>query len=40
MHQDGKSDTVDVTLASRLMGTERRIDSHKHVSVEHLCRRL
>lgn len=36
MYRDCKSDTADVTLASRLTGTERCIDSHKHVTVEHL----
>lgn len=32
MYRDCKSDTADVTLAS-LTGTERCIDSHKHVTV-------
>jgi len=36
--RDRKSDTADVTLASRLTGMERCIDGHKHVTVEHLCR--
>lgn len=36
-----KSDTADVTPRfSRLTGMERCIDSHKHVTVEHLWRGL